>query len=222
MIKLCIFDLDGTVLNTLSQIEYYVNCAMRQSDLPQVPRDKIREFVGYGAKALLKKCLEYAGRNSDDEEFFGVFHKKYLENYNSDINYLAEVYSGIKDALRYIKSLGITLAILSNKPHSTLVPTVSHFFGDIFDIVIGGSEKYPLKPNPKAAAAICEKAFATPDETLIFGDGETDMECAENLGAQGVGVLWGFRDKQTLIKHGAKALLSEPSDIITFIKEKTE
>ena len=220
MIKLCIFDLDGTILDTLGQIDYYVNYAMKLHSLPAVPYEKVREFVGNGARNLIKRSLDYVGKNVDyDDGFFVDFFDKYIEIYNSDVNYLVSPYEGIKEALDFIKSSGIKIAVMSNKPHSTVVPCVKHFFGDVFDIVSGAKDGVPLKPDPTSTLALCEAMGALPEETVFFGDSEVDMYTAKNYGAKiAAGALWGFRDEETLRAAGSDVNLKNPSQIIDLIR----
>ena len=224
MIKLCIFDIDGTILDTLGQIEYYVNRALTAYSLPNVPREKVREFVGYGARNLIKSTLTYVKcEKAEDSEFFEEFFKNYLDTFNSDVDYLVSVYPGIKDALSYIKSLGIKLAVLSNKPHSTTIPCINRFFGDIFDVVYGGRDGIPLKPDPTLPRLICEEMGVLPEETIFFGDSDVDMLTAKNYGAKvSAGVLWGFRDEEVLSRTGADVILKDTAEIIELVRSEVK
>ena len=123
--------------------------------------------------------------------------------------------------LKGLKSLGISLAVLSNKPHSTTAPLVERLFPGIFDVVFGARDGVALKPSPEAAYDICERLGVMPSEVAYFGDTAVDMKTAKNFGAHlSFGVLWGFRDKEELIASGADITPEAPAEIIDIIKEK--
>lgn len=219
MNKLCIFDLDGTLINTLPQIDYYVNLTLEKFSLPKIDRETVCSFVGWGGRALIKKVLDYA--DSGQSISRGAFYDSYIRDYNSDVSYLAEVYGGVEAVLAELKALGVKLAVLSNKPHSTVSEVTRKFFPRVFDAVLGGREDYPLKPNPVCCFELCRLFDVGAESVLFFGDSEIDMKTASAMGAaKGVGVLWGFRSREVLKEAGADILIDSPSEIVDLVKKE--
>lgn len=221
MIKLCLFDLDGTLLDTLTQIQYYLNKTLKLYGFSELPLDRVRKIVGYGGRNLIESALNLSGRNRAEEPWlYEEFFEKYLKLYNSDANYLVAPYDGIYQALDYLKSRGVKLAVVSNKPHSTVVLVVRKFFGDSFDVVIGGRDGIPLKPAADMPLLACEALGISPSETAFIGDTEVDMHTARAYGASAaVGVLWGFRDRETVAKAGADYLIESPYELIELFEK---
>ncbi len=222
MKKLCIFDLDGTLLDTLGQIHYYMNRTLTKFSMPEIELKTMAKFVGWGAPDLIKRTLAYTEQCGtvcpvSYEEFFD----DYLKTYNSGVDFMVKAYDGIPQALDEIKNMGITVAVHSNKPHSTVAPVIERFFPGVFDAVLGAKEGNPLKPNPEASIGLCKSLGAEPENTLFIGDSEIDMQTAKAMNAlAAVGALWGFRDEKTLSDAGADVLLALPSEIPTYAKER--
>ena len=223
MIKACLFDLDGTLLDTLDSIKYYLNAALARHGVPEVSREQTRIFVGGGAKNLVFLAAHAGGVDTSTEEgekLISLIHREYVLDYDSDAAYLTEAYEGIPKAIAALRALGVKLAVISNKPDSTVGMLVEKIFGDTFDIVEGAKEGVPLKPNPESSLSICERLGVLPSETLYFGDTATDMITAKRYGAyRACGVLWGFRDRDELVENGADELLSHPSQIPSLIEK---
>lgn len=218
MIKLCVFDLDGTLLNTLGSITYYVNKTLQKHNIQPIGIDDVRSFVGSGSENLIKKCLEFRDAYSS-EDFFKKTHADYKSSYDKAPLYLTEPYAGIEELIAALKTAGVRLAVLSNKPHSAVVPICEHFFPNAFDMVLGASAENPLKPDPTMLIDIMSKFSAEPSEVAYFGDTGTDIETGIRANVSiSCGVLWGFRDRGELVSAGASALVSHPSEIIEVIK----
>lgn len=214
-IKCAVFDLDGTLLNTIKTINYYLNFALSKYDLPSVSETDTLSFVGDGAVKLIERVLR---RVKADASLFDSVFKTYNEAYNASPYYLTEAYEGIKDTLLVLKEQGIRLAVLSNKPDFAVKATAGRFFPDIFDIVIGGREGIPLKPCPDALFDIMKKLGVTPGETAYIGDSEPDVLTAKNAGvALCISVTYGFRTKDQLLAAGANCLVDRATDILKCI-----
>lgn len=213
MYKLFMFDFDGTVANSLDTITYYVNMTLKQYNLKAFNQNKIRYFVGNGASLLIERCLK--ARDCYTEDFHKEFLDKYLKNYNSDPMYLTEPYEGILETLAQLKLKGIKLAILSNKPDSSVQPAMSSLFGKkLFDTASGQKNGYPTKPDPTLGKEILKKYNVSPNECVYIGDTDVDMQTGKNLGAFTVGVTWGFRDIKELKNNGADLIINEPFELL--------
>lgn len=212
MKKLCIFDLDGTLLNTLDSIAYYVNDTMKHFGLPVIETEKIRTFVGNGAKNLISRSLRYNGSELDAEKVLSV----YIEKYNSDALYLVKPYEGIPELLSKLHENGVTLAVLSNKPHSSTSIMIDKIFGkDLFSVVRGPYNNEKVKPEPAVANEIA-KGFEK-ENCFFIGDSDVDIETGKNALMHTVGVTWGFRDRDVLQNAGAEKIVSKAADIADIV-----
>ncbi len=212
MKKLCIFDLDGTLLNTLDSIAYYVNDTMKHFGLPVIETEKIRTFVGNGAKNLISRSLRYNGSELDAEKVLSV----YIEKYNSDALYLVKPYDGIRELLSKLHENGVILAVLSNKPHSSTSIMIDEIFGkDLFSVVRGPYNNEKVKPEPAVANEIA-KGFEK-ENCFFIGDSDVDIETGKNALMHTVGVTWGFRDRDVLQNAGAEKIVSKAADIADIV-----
>ena len=214
-IKCAVFDLDGTLLNTIKTINYYLNLALSTYGLGSVSEEDTMRFVGDGATKLIERALDRVGA---DSSLFDSVYKTYNEAYNSSPYYLTEVYEGIPELLSALKGKGIRLAVLSNKPDFAVKATIGKFLPDTFDIVRGGVDGVPLKPSPDALFEILREFGFTPDETAYIGDSEPDVLTAQNAGIKnGIFVTYGFRTADQLRSVGAEILVHKAFDIIDYI-----
>ncbi len=212
MIKCCMFDLDGTLLSTLTTITHYVNKTFQKYDILPITEDECKYFVGDGARKLIARALKSRGAADKNDEIYG----SYLKEYDTDPYYLTEPYSGIPELIKALKDCGVALAVISNKQDSSTRLAINHFFGDDIDITRGGIDGIPLKPDPAAPLDILSTLGISPRQTVYVGDTGVDMETGGRMGAAlTVGVLWGFRDKAELEAHGADIIASSPADILS-------
>ncbi len=213
--KACIFDLDGTLLNSLTTITYYVNEALGRIGEGPIAMEQCRKMVGKGARNLLESVLAYVGREVDD---FEAFYSAYDAQYNAAPEYLTEPYEGITALIDTLYAGGMRLAVLSNKPEGAVRPLVKRFFGEKIEIIAGGKPGGALKPDPNAVAPVLATLGLSAEETAFIGDSGIDMKTAKNYGAGlALGVLWGFRDAEELLQMGADALASTPADILRLL-----
>ena len=215
-IKACIFDLDGTLLDTLADIRYYLNEMLAKYSLPTVSEQKTKIFVGKGASNLVCRAVADAGIDVECDEGRALCEKicrEFVALYDSNPNYLTVPYAGICENLLKLRASGKRLCVLSNKPDSMVRKLVEIHFGDIFEIVRGATADVPLKPDPAAALAICRELGVLPSETAYFGDTSTDIKTGINYGAgKIVGVAWGFREPRELEEAGAHEVIYTASD----------
>ena len=211
MVKACIFDMDGTTVNTINSIAYFANRALNMYGLPSIDTERYKLLVGNGAKTLVKRMLDEVGA---PESIYDTVLNEYNKSYDDDFLYLARPYDGIPELLKKLKKNGIKTAIVSNKPDSTARKISDTFFGkELIDICVGARENVPLKPDPAAVLEIIKKLGALPCECLYIGDTATDMLTGKNAGIYTVGVLWGFRSREEIEGAGACEVTDNPEDI---------
>ena len=219
MIKLCIFDLDGTVLDTVHTIAYYGNYALQKNGIEPIDDEEYKYFAGNGAVNLIKRALRFRGCLTD--EIFQKVFADYNAAYNANTSYLTAPFDGIRGILDTIKAQGIKMVILSNKPHFATCGVITSLFGeDYFDCVYGQREDVPIKPDPTAVYGIMEECNAKAEECLYIGDTGTDMKTGKNAGLYTVGVLWGFRGKDELLESGADVIIEKPVELLDCIEAK--
>ena len=216
MIKACIFDLDGTLLNTLVSIHYYLNGTLERHGVGSITLEECRTFVGNGAWDLVGRALMHL--EISDEAVRRAVYEDYSAAYNAEPYYLTEIYHGITELLTSLSKRGILLGVLSNKQQGATEPLVRGFFGDTFSLVYGGREGVPLKPDPTVLRQMLDDLGVRADELMYVGDSGVDMKTGRNIRAgHTVGVLWGYRDKNELLSCGADVLISDPKEILNLL-----
>ncbi len=213
--KLAIFDLDGTLIDSLPDIEYYVNQTLEKFGYQRRSYTDVRKFIGNGARNLVKDCIgeEISSELLDERLAY------YNRVYTSSGSPRTKVYDGVKELLYSLKEKGFKIAVLTNKPQETTDNVMQNYFGDVeFDMVVGYSEGRKRKPDKTETLNIINKLNSTIDETYFIGDGETDCLTAKNAGVKSISVLWGYRDKEFLQSFGAKVFAYSPSDLLDLIK----
>lgn len=219
MIKLCIFDLDGTVLNTLNTIAYYGNQALVKHGIEAIDTKSYKYLVGNGMANLIKNMLNFRGCYSDG--LFTSVLATYDKAYSADVLYKTTVYDGILPMLEELKNEGVSLAIVSNKQDPVTQMVIREVFGDsVFSYVTGQKAGGPLKPDPSAVLEIVSKEGVSLNQCLYVGDTSTDMKTGKNAGIFTVGVLWGFRDEKELLESGADAIIDHPSRLLDIVNSK--
>ncbi len=219
MYKACIFDLDGTLTDTLESLAFSVNETMKEIGMPQITEDQCRQFVGNGAKVLIEKTLRAAGDENLDrfEEAFEVYGRIFDDN----CTYKVKPYDGIPEMLHQMKERGMKLGVLSNKPDRQAVHVVSEIFGtDTFDIVQGQKEGIPRKPDPAAALSIAGQFGISPKEAIYIGDSEVDAATGKAAGMDTILVSWGFRPKEELREAAPEWIVDRAEEIMAIIREK--
>ena len=212
-----IFDLDGTTISTLEDIQDAVNMTLRENGYPEKERDEVRMAVGNGSRKLIERTVP-AGLS---EERIQELLKRYVEIYSNNYNIKTHAYDGVYDLLRKLQEEGVLLSINSNKPdHLTKALIEECFPGIIFVGVFGDLKERPKKPNPTIANQLVEMMGLQKAEVLYIGDSETDIETAKNTGLKSIGCLWGFRDRKTLIETGADYIVSNPAEILEYLGEQ--
>lgn len=211
MYKVFIFDLDGTLLDTLQDLANAVNYALRQHAMPEHSLDDIRRFVGNGVRLLMERAVPDGAGNPQFEAAFATFRQYYMEH-SLDTT---RPYDGIPELLRALKQRGCRLAVVSNKMMAATQELCVHFFPEI-EVAIGEHEAEGIRKKP-APDTVCEalRQLGCDKQGAVYvGDSDVDIMTARNSGLPCVSVLWGFRDRQFLTAHGATTFISHPSELL--------
>ncbi len=213
--KAVLFDMDGTLLDTLTDIGNATNRILASRNFPQHELGKYRYFVGEGALRLIKCALP---ENAQDESTIRECHQAFLDDYAANWNHNTLLYDGIDAMLNALTEYGLKMALLSNKPHeNTKACVTEHLSNWKFVEVFGQRDGIPRKPDPAGALEIAERMNLLPAEFLYLGDTGIDMTTAISAGMFPIGVLWGFRPKKELLDFGAKSVIEKPLDVLDFL-----
>ncbi len=214
MKKTVIFDLDGTLLDSIEDIASSMNKVLESLQLPTHKIEDYKHFVGGGVDILVENALSNQSKEIKDEVI-----KRFKIEYDGKLHSKTLPYDGIYELLDELKKLDINLAVLSNKPHEFTVSYVNHFFKNYnFKEIHGQKKDVPKKPDPKAALDIVKCLDSSCENTYFIGDTKVDMQTAKSANMKAIGVLWGFRDEKELKEHGADFIVKEPLEIINIIK----
>lgn len=214
--KACIFDLDGTLTDTLESLTYSVNKTLGEMDLPPITADECESFVGNGARVLMECSLRAAGEENMDRLEEAM--ERYGRIFDANCTYHVTPYEGITALLKELKERGVKLAVLSNKPHRQTVKVAEEIFGrEVFDAVQGQQEGMPRKPSPEGISAILERLGAAKEECLYVGDSEVDIATGQNAMTRTVSVAWGFRTEEELKAAGAACLIDRPKELLKLL-----
>lgn len=210
-----LFDLDGTLLDTLEDLADATNRALARLGCPQRPLENYRYYVGNGAVNLIRRALPEPRRDDDTvHRCLAAFQEEYARNWDAKTH----PYDGVPELLDALTQRGVRMAIFSNKPDSFTKLCVDKLLtGHSFEAVLGASEAVPHKPDPTGVELIIERLGIAREEFLYVGDTGTDMQTAGAAGLFGVGVLWGFRPADELAEHGAKILIAEPGLLLELL-----
>lgn len=216
MIEAVIFDLDGTLLNTLEDICDVVNSVLNSNGMPERSIDEVRFAVGRGVEELVRKLIPSGIATG---EIVRKISDQIRETYLERGLVKTRPYPGIRELLQKLQSERIPIAVLTNKPQNSAEKAVNLYFRDIHFISVNGVEPGCLmKPSPAVVIPVIDKLGTLPGNTLMVGDSDVDMETAVNSGMIAVGVSWGFRDVSILLEHGAEFIVESPGEILEIVK----
>ncbi len=207
-----IFDLDGTLLDTLDDLASSTNYALRSHGLPEHTRDDVRRFVGNGVRMLMRRAVPQGEENPLFEAAFETFRRHYLQH-SLDTT---RPYDGIPEVLKALQRRGCRLAVVSNKLHTATEELCRHFFSDTITVAIGENEAAGIrkKPAPDTVFEALRKLGASPAGAVYVGDSEVDLQTASNAGLPCISVLWGFRDRKFLTANGATTFVDTPQELL--------
>ena len=208
-----IFDLDGTLLDTLGDLAASVNYALRTHGMPEHSIDDVRRFVGNGVRKLMQRAVPGGDANPDFEAAFATFRQHYMAH-SLDTTL---PYEGIPETLAALRQQGCRIAVVSNKMMAATQELCQHFFPDTVEVAIGENEAAGIrkKPAPDTVLAALQQLGVGKESAVYVGDSDVDIETAHNAGLPCISVLWGFRDRDFLLQHGATTFATHPLSLIT-------
>ena len=209
--KTAIFDLDGTLLNTLGDLCDSVNCAIVPRGFPAVDEELTRQRVGNGVRRLVERCIPEEKRT---EAMIDECLDDFRTAYNERMMNRTQPYDGIVDTLKKLREQGVSIGVMSNKYDFAAKTLVRHYFGDLVQLTLGERPGIPRKPDPASTLELMHELGGVPETTLYIGDSSTDMQTACNAGLTAIGVMWGFRSPEELEETGASALVAEPAELL--------
>lgn len=205
-----IFDLDGTLLSSLADLAASCNYALRTNGMPERTLDEVRRFVGNGVKKLMERATPDGLQNPLFDKTLADFRQHYMKH-NLDTTC---PYEGVMPMLEELQRRGKKVAVVSNKFYAATQELCHHFFGDLVTVAIGEREDIRKKPAPDTVIEALRQLNATAEESVYIGDSDVDIDTARNAGMPCISVLWGFRDKDFLIEHGATTFVATPQEIL--------
>lgn len=215
--KLVVFDLDGTLVNSLADLAIAVNSGLKKAGLPTHEVDKYKVFVGNGREKLIDRAM---GESFTNEKLRKIVKDEFDSFYKLHCNDNTAAYKNCGKMLRGLKKAGIKTAVLSNKPDEFVDEILNKTYPDFkFDTAWGKKPEYPTKPSPEALNAIIDMLGVKKSECLYIGDSDVDIFTAENAGVDMLGVEWGFRGKDELISAGAEFVAADAMEILEYINE---
>ena len=208
-----IFDLDGTLLDTLGDLAASVNYALRAHGMPEHSIDDVRRFVGNGVRKLMERAVPDGAGNPRFDETFATFRQYYMAH-SLDTT---RPYEGIPETLAALKARGCHLAVVSNKMMAATQELCRHFFPDTIEVAIGEDEAAGIrrKPAPDTVFTAIKALGVGKEDAVYVGDSDVDIQTARNAGLPCISVLWGFRDRDFLISHGAQTFITHPAELLS-------
>lgn len=216
MRKAVIFDLDGTLADTLESIAYCANETLKKQGFAPIDKEEYRYLVGDGAVKLVERALIKSGDTS--LACFERAMQDYSEIFEKYCMYHVKPYEGIVSTLHALQEAGVKTAVLSNKPHPRTLQVIGDLFGEgLFQVVAGQRPEIERKPSPAGVFAIMKELGVRADEVLYLGDTNTDMKTGKSAGVFTIGVLWGFRDRKELEESHADAVIARPEELMNYL-----
>ena len=216
MKKAVVFDLDGTLSDSIASIKYCGDRAIAPFGYGPFPESDYKYFIGDGVVNLIKRVLTAAG--DKELQHFDEALRLYREYFAVDCMYQVKPYDGIPELLGELKKRNIRIAVLSNKPHAQTIDVIETLFGKgYFDVIQGQEEGVPIKPDPGGVFVILEQLDLKAEDILYLGDTATDMKTGKSAGAFTIGALWGFRDRRELEEGRADAVIGHPAELLEYV-----
>ena len=217
MKKLLIFDLDGTLGDTVPTLTESMNAVLAEFSYPLVDNAHICRSLGNGMEQLCRRCVP--AEFHDEPSVYLPFLARYKEAYAKNYLNVDEPYAGLAEAIEELKSRGYTVASLSNKPHRYTVDIVEKLFGrGYFAEIRGMIDGVPIKPDPTSFLDIVKKLGFAPENAVMIGDSDPDVNVAQNAGADCIAVSWGYRSREQLAAAGAKTIIDRPHELLEILK----
>ena len=213
--KAVVFDLDGTLINSLEDLGDSMNAALAANGLPTHPYEDFKLMIGNGVTNLAKRAC-----GSEEPAVYEPVLKAMRENYSKNALNKTYVYPGIHELIAYLRQRNIKLAVLTNKDQGFSVHIIDHYFkGGTFEIVWGAAPGRAIKPDPAALSQLLEQLNVTAQQTIFIGDSGVDMQVAGAVGAYAAGANWGLRPREELLANGADIIIDTPMELLAVIEQ---
>ncbi|MCD7836443.1 MAG: HAD-IA family hydrolase [Lachnospiraceae bacterium] len=212
--RLVIFDMDGTVLDTLEDLTDALNYVFAQYGQPCRSLEEVRGFVGNGIKTLISRAVRAGTSDGETERIYNSF----MPYYKAHCADKTKPYDGITELLRQLKEEGLLTAVVSNKADTAVRLLCEQYFNGLFDYCVGEKAGIPRKPAPDSVYEVLEQLSIDKKDAVYVGDSEVDLATAKNAGLDCIAVSWGFRDEGFLSEHGAVRIASEPEEVMEHLK----
>ncbi|MCQ2591801.1 MAG: HAD-IA family hydrolase [Treponema sp.] len=219
MYKVVIFDLDGTILNTIDDLADSLNYVLSKNGFPVHNVEKVKYFVGNGIPKLIERALP----ENIDEKTYKKILSEFLDYYKNHSAEKTAPYPGIVNCIEQLKQNGVIVAVNSNKVENTAIDLCNKYYPGIFDFVCGSRENVPVKPDPAGVYSILQKAgishtdLCAKKQVVYVGDSDVDIQTGKNAGIDEIGVSWGFRGKEFLVNHGAETIVNNCDELLKAI-----
>lgn len=211
--KAIIFDLDGTLTDTLEDLHISVNHALQSCGLPERSLEEVRRFVGNGVRKLIERSVPEDTDSRTLEVCFEAFRSHYMIHCQDHTC----LYPGVAYLLTALHARGYKMAVVSNKLQSGVDELAETFFNGVIDVAIGEQPGIPRKPAPDMVLAALKQLGVEPSEAIYVGDSDVDLQTAANSGLPCISVLWGFRNRDFLVAHGASVFVEQPEDVLSLV-----
>ena len=213
MVKLCVFDLDGTLVNTLHDLTNSLNYALEACGFPALSESRVAAIVGHSVNYMCEHAVP--PESKDQAEKVLAIYREHYKEHSLDRSH---PYDGMIEAVEAIKAAGVTVAIASNKPHADTVKVIETLYPkDLYSIVLGRMDKFAIKPAPDVLRFIMDFFGVTPEESVYVGDSDVDVEFARNTGLDCVSCTWGYRSRKQLLEAGATCLIDDFEELLQIV-----
>lgn len=211
--ELIVFDMDGTILDTLEDLKNSMNHTLRLYNMPERTLDEIRSFVGNG----IRKLIERAAVSGTPETIIEAIHKDFMKHYEVHCADFTKPYDGVNDLILELKSRGYKTAVVSNKAHDAVLDLCDQYFPALFDLALGEKPEIAKKPAADMVNLALEKLQISREKAVYIGDSDVDVATARNSNLDMIAVDWGFRTREFLVEQGAKTIVSHPEEILQLV-----
>lgn len=211
--ELIVFDMDGTILDTLEDLKNSMNHTLRLHSMPERTLDEIRSFVGNG----IRKLIERAVVNGTPNEKIEAIYKDFMKHYEVHCADFTKPYDGINDLIQELRNRGYKTAVVSNKAHDAVLDLCEQYFPSLFDLALGEKPEIAKKPAPDMVNLALKKLQIPREEAVYIGDSDVDVATARNSNLDMIAVDWGFRTREFLIEQGAETIVSNPEEILQLV-----
>ena len=211
--ELIVFDMDGTILDTLEDLKNSMNYTLRLHNMPERTLDEIRSFVGNGIRKLIERAVP-SGTSNDKID---IIHKDFMKHYEVHCADFTKPYNGVNDLIKELRKRGYKTAVVSNKADPAVQDLCIQYFSDLFDLAIGERPEIAKKPAPDMVNSALEQLQISKEDAVYIGDSDVDVATARNSRLDMIAVDWGFRTREFLVEQGAEIIVSKPEEILELV-----